>query len=64
MANATIKTSADLSIFMKTMLNEEELKWFKTVLNSDKESLENATKEITKRFLEKQKSQIYKNIFY
>jgi hypothetical protein len=56
MANATIKTSADLSIFMKTMLNEEELKWFKTVLNSDKESLENATKEITKRFLEKQKS--------
>ena len=56
MANATIKTSTDLSIFMKTMLNEEELKWFKTVLNSDKESLENATKEITKRFLEKQKS--------
>jgi hypothetical protein len=56
MANVTIKTSTDLSIFMKTMLNEEELKWFKTVLNSDKESLENATKEITKRFLEKQKS--------
>jgi hypothetical protein len=56
MANATIKTSTDLSIFMKTMLNEEELKWFKTVLNTDKESLENATKEITKRFLEKQKS--------
>jgi hypothetical protein len=55
-AVAPLKTSSDLAIFMKTMLNEEEKKWLTTILKSDKKTLENATKEVTKRFIEKQES--------
>ncbi len=55
-AVAPLKTSSDLAIFMKTMLNEEEQKWLTTILKSDKKTLENATKEITKRFVQKQES--------
>jgi hypothetical protein len=55
-AVAPLKTSSDLAIFMKTMLNEEEAKWLTTILKSDKKTLENATKEITKRFIKTQES--------
>jgi hypothetical protein len=55
-AIAPLKTSSDLAIFMKTMLNEEEAKWLTTILKSDKKTLENATKEITKRFIKTQES--------
>jgi len=43
-------------MFIKKMLNEKEAKRLTTILKSDKKKLENATKEITKRFIKTQES--------